>query len=150
MGKLFALLLAIILGLTLAVLQVLNIGNGFSDKSVDAQATRIVDQATAIELALDVYKAEEMEVVLGDDVNVPLFQPLINKGYLKQSINGEIQDSGLKWEYDSGNLVLKKVLNTGNAENTCHKINNIRHKKPLDYDIPSCADNPENLACCYE
>lgn len=150
MGKFLAIILSLILGAFAAILYLTNMGKGYGEKSIEIEATRLVEQANLIEVAIDVYKAKHLEVVLGDDINVPLFQPLIDEGLVKSSINEEINTSDYKWVYDSGRLVLKKLIVESDPLETCKKINNIRHNTPLTQDPPSCDTNPSNLACCFE
>lgn len=59
MGQLIAIILAIILGAYAAILQVINLGNGFSNKSADVVALHFLQNATTLESAMAVYKAQE-------------------------------------------------------------------------------------------
>lgn len=59
MGQLIAIILAVILGAFAAILQIVNLGSGYANKSADVVAQHFLQHATTLESAMAVYGAEE-------------------------------------------------------------------------------------------
>lgn len=149
MNQLVIRIIAILFTASIVVAFTYWIGNTVEDRKPQILATETINKMNNIDSALQIYKAEKGKVVLGDynpDTNptgMPVFQPLVDEGYLKE------QALDVNWNYDTKNGYVQKNLgNDALAERACSKINNMRNGTPEDLEPPLCSNNPDNLVCC--
>lgn len=148
MTYLIALIVAIILGAFIAVLSFSNMGKNYGDRNVEAEAQLVITQAHSLEAALIAYENIHGAFNLGEDDTI--FTELTNKNLLKNDLSSALAERGLQWS------IVNNPDNTANVQvrmsglEACQWANHLKNKKPLDYTVPSCDTNTENLVCCSQ
>lgn len=151
MNQLVIRIIMILFSASIVVAFVYWVGETVDDRKPEILATETINQMNNIESALQIAKSEQGKIVLGDyDSNtnpngIPVFQSLVDDGYLKKSA----LDDSINYDKELGKT--KKVLGKDElAKRACSKINNMKHKTPIDLLPPDCSINPNNLSCCLE
>lgn len=124
-------------------------GDSFKERTPDVMAINTINKVNEIDAAIQIYKAEHGQLLLGDydpvtnPTGTPTFQALVDEGLLKED--------ALKnnWGYAASEGLVQRNLGTDEmAEAECSAINHIKHKTPKDLAPPSCESNPLELSCC--
>ncbi len=106
MSQLIALVIAIVLGAVVTAIGYVFLGGAFAEQSIKAEAQKILAQAEQIEAAMIAYKLDNNGVITlgesdpnndGDYSDNEIFKHLIAGGYLKNNVNGSVDDTTLSW-----------------------------------------------------
>lgn len=164
MTYLIALVVAILIGALIALLSFTNMGKNFGEKSVEAEAQRVVSQAHSLEAAIiafeNIYGTVELvenPVEFDIDGVTPLpttynFEPLVNKGLLKQDFSSELAQAGFSWEVTEGSEAgTVNIQAKMSSEESCQWANHIKSQKPITDPVPECGTPAaDGYICCVK
>lgn len=144
MSQLIGIIIAVLLGAIVTAFAYVYLGAAYAEQSTKAEAQKILNQAEQIEASLIAYKVDNGGVIkLGPSnegtpgVDNEIFKYLVQDGYLKESINGAIEESEMFWHLsdptpalpNSGDETIQRVVQDVDQ---CILANHLRNNTPKE------------------
>lgn len=142
MSQLIGIIIAVLLGAIVTAFAAVYLGGAYSEQSTKAEAQKILNQAEQIEAALIAYKVDNGGTIkLGPSNSAnpeenEIFKYLVQDGYLKQSVNASIEETGYYWHLsnpdgveNNGDETIQRVVQDVDQ---CILANHLRNNTPAE------------------